>query len=104
LIEIASNDGHLLQFVAKAYQPLELNWQHCQCRTQKGVPTLVKFFTHSLGKELTREGKQADLVLATNTLARVPDLNDFVGGRQNGLNSGAAWRSQRRGRIAMEIA
>ena len=47
---------------------------------EKGVPTLVRFFGTQVAKELTAEGRPADLVLGNNVLAQVPDLNDFVEG------------------------
>jgi hypothetical protein len=50
--------------------------------TEKGVPTLVKFFGRKTAKEMAADGKQADLVIGNNVLAQVPDLNDFVAGIQ----------------------
>jgi hypothetical protein len=47
---------------------------------RQGVPTLVKFFGEDLARELITGGKPADLIVANNVLAQVPDLNDFVGG------------------------
>jgi hypothetical protein len=47
---------------------------------EKGVPTLVKFFTKELATELAAQGKQADLLAGANVLAQIPDLRDFVAG------------------------
>ena len=82
-IELASNDGYLLQnFVKKGIPALgvEPAANIAKVANKKGVPTLVKFFGQETAQELVAEGKQADLVIGNNVLAQVPDLNDFVGG------------------------
>jgi len=47
---------------------------------KKGIPIIEDFFTVSLARQLVVEGKQADLTVANNVLAHVPDINDFVSG------------------------
>lgn len=83
VVEVASNDGYLLQhFVAKRIPVLGIEpaANIAPVAVQKGVPTLVKFFGTITARELVAEGKQADLLLGNNVLAQVPDLNDFVAG------------------------
>jgi SAM-dependent methyltransferase len=83
VVELASNDGYLLQyFVGRAIPVLGIEPAANVAREaiRKGVPTLVKFFGLALADELAREGKQADLIAANNVLAHVPDLRGFVGG------------------------
>ncbi len=82
-IELASNDGYLLQhFVAKGVPCLGIEPAANVAETAiaRDVPTLVKFFNAKTASDLAREGKQADLVIGNNVLAQVPDLNDFVEG------------------------
>ena len=83
VVELASNDGYLLQH----FQPLgvptlgiEPAANVAQAAIAKGVPTRVDFFGVGLARELINEGKQADLIIGNNVLAQVPDLNDFVAG------------------------
>ncbi len=83
VVEVASNDGYLLQhFVAKQIPVLGIEpaANIAPVAIQKGVPTLVKFFGTATARELLAEGKQADLLLGNNVLAQVPNLNDFVAG------------------------
>jgi hypothetical protein len=83
VVEVASNDGYLLQhFVAKQIPVLGIEpaANIAPVAIQKGVPTLVKFFGRITARELVAEGKHADLLLGNNVLAQVPDLNDFVAG------------------------
>ena len=83
VIEIASNDGYLLQyFVAKGIPVLgiEPTANTARAAEAKGVKSLVKFFGVQTGKELAAAGTKADLLLGNNVLAHVPDINDFVGG------------------------
>lgn len=83
VIEIASNDGYLLQyFVAKGIPALGIEpaANVAEVAKQKGIPTIVKFFGQQTAGELVASGKQADLLLGNNVLAHVPDLNDFVAG------------------------
>lgn len=83
VIEIASNDGYLLQnFVAGGIpaQGIEPAANVARAAVEKGVPTLVRFFGRDTARELLTMGKQADLLVANNVLAHVPELNDFVAG------------------------
>jgi len=82
-VELASNDGYLLQnFVIKGIPALgvEPAANVAKVAVEKGVPTLVKFFGRETAVEMVASGQQADLVIGNNVLAQVPDLNDFVGG------------------------
>jgi SAM-dependent methyltransferase len=83
VVEVASNDGYLLQYFVKRDVPvlgIEPAANVAKIAVEKGVPTLVRFFGTKLAKELAAEGRRADLVLGNNVLAQVPDLNDFVEG------------------------
>jgi 2-polyprenyl-3-methyl-5-hydroxy-6-metoxy-1,4-benzoquinol methylase len=83
VIEVASNDGYLLQhFVAKGIPVLGIEpaTNVAEVAVGKGVPTLVKFFGAKLACDLGAEGTQADLLIGNNVLAQVPALNDFVKG------------------------
>ena len=83
VIEVASNDGYLLQYFVKAGVPslgIEPAINVAKVAEEKGVPTLVKFFGRETARQLVAEGRQADLLLGNNVLAQVPDLNDFVAG------------------------
>lgn len=83
VVEVASNDGYLLQYFVKRGVPvlgIEPAANVARVAVEKGVPTLVKFFGTKLANELVAEGRFADLVLGNNVLAQVPDLNDFVEG------------------------
>ena len=83
VVEIASNDGYLLQFFVQRGIPalgIEPAANVAKAAEQRGVPTLVKFFGVDTARELVEAGHSADLILGNNVLAQVPDLNDFVGG------------------------
>jgi SAM-dependent methyltransferase len=83
VVEVASNDGYLLQYFAKRDVPvlgIEPAGNVAKVAVEKGIPTLVRFFGTQLAKELAGAGQCADLVLGNNVLAQVPDLNDFVEG------------------------
>jgi len=83
VIEIASNDGYLLQYFKQKNVPvlgIEPAENCAQAAEQIGIPTLVRFFGTALAKELQAQGKSANLLLGNNVLAHVPDLNDFVAG------------------------
>jgi SAM-dependent methyltransferase len=83
VVELASNDGYLLQyFVAKGIPSLgvEPAANVAKVAVEKGVPTVVKFFGRKTAGELLAEGGPADVIVGNNVLAQVPDLNDFVGG------------------------
>ncbi|MGD0046003.1 MAG: class I SAM-dependent methyltransferase [Bryobacteraceae bacterium] len=83
VVEVASNDGYLLQYFVQRMVPvlgIEPASNVAKVAVEKGVPTLVRFFGAQLAEELATEGRCADLVLGNNVLAQVPDLNDFVEG------------------------
>jgi len=83
VIELASNDGYLLQyFVEKSIPVLGIDpaANVAKVALQKGVSTLVRFFGERTAREVVAEGRQADLLLGNNVLAHVPALNDFVQG------------------------
>jgi 2-polyprenyl-3-methyl-5-hydroxy-6-metoxy-1,4-benzoquinol methylase len=83
VIELASNDGYLLQYFVEKGIPVlgvEPAANTAKVAEEKGIPSLVKFFGVQTAKELAEMGKQADLLLGNNVLAHVPDLNDFVAG------------------------
>lgn len=83
VVEIASNDGYLLQYFLQEDIPvlgIEPAANVAKVAIEKGIPTMVKFFGVNTAQELVAEGKQADLLLGNNVLAHVPDLNDFVAG------------------------
>jgi len=83
VVELASNDGYLLQHFLPMRVPvlgIEPAANVAQVAIKKGVPTRVEFFGTALAQTLVDEGKQADLIVGNNVLAQVPDLNDFVGG------------------------
>src|SRR5689334_12174291 len=83
VVEIASNDGYLLQyFVARSIPVLGIEpaANVAKVAVDKGVPTQVLFFGRETAQALAAEGHQADLMAGNNVLAQVPDLNDFVAG------------------------
>jgi SAM-dependent methyltransferase len=92
VVEIASNDGYLLQhFKAKGIPVLgvepaanvaKVAWE------EKQIPSVVKFFGVQTAKELVADGKAADLLLGCNVMAHVPDINDFIGGLKIALKAG----------------
>jgi SAM-dependent methyltransferase len=83
VVELASNDGYLLRnFVARGIPCLGIEpaANIAAAARAAGVPSLVKFFDSDLGGQLAGQGKLADLVVANNVLAQVPDLNGFLAG------------------------
>jgi len=83
VIEVASNDGYLLQyFVARGIPALGIEpaVNVAETAITRGVPTLLKFFGRETARALVAEGRQADLLIGNNVLAQVPDINDFVAG------------------------
>ncbi len=86
VIEIASNDGYLLQYFKKEGIPV-LGIEPAKnvakvAISEKGIPTISEFFGVELARKLNIEGRRADLLLGNNVLAHVPDINDFVEGMQ----------------------
>jgi 2-polyprenyl-3-methyl-5-hydroxy-6-metoxy-1,4-benzoquinol methylase len=85
VLELASNDGYLLQYFKEAGIPVlgvEPSANVAQAAEAKGIPTLVRFFGTETAGMLVQKGFQADLLIANNVLAHVPDLRDFVAGIQ----------------------
>ncbi len=83
VVEVASNDGYLLQhFVTKGIPVLGIEpaANVAKVAVEKGVPTLVRFFGEETARELVAQGRRADLLCGANVLAQVPRLNDFVKG------------------------
>ena len=83
VVELASNDGYLLQHFVQAGIPvlgIEPAANVAQVAIGKGIPTRTDFFGQNLAQELVASGTQADLIVGNNVLAHVPDLNDFVAG------------------------
>jgi 2-polyprenyl-3-methyl-5-hydroxy-6-metoxy-1,4-benzoquinol methylase len=83
VVELASNDGYLLQYFVKAGVPvlgIDPTANTAAAAEKKGVRTLVKFFGIETAKALVSDGGKANLILGNNVLAHVPDINDFVGG------------------------
>jgi 2-polyprenyl-3-methyl-5-hydroxy-6-metoxy-1,4-benzoquinol methylase len=83
VIEIASNDGYLLQYFKEQGIPvlgIEPTANTVAAATEKGIESVVDFFGIRLANTLVAKGIKADLLLGNNVLAHVPDINDFVGG------------------------
>lgn len=83
VVEIASNDGYLLQHFAGSNVPVlgvDPAANVAAAAEERGVPTLVEFFGRLTAEQLVAEGRLASLVIGNNVLAHVPDINDFVRG------------------------
>ncbi|MBX3226833.1 MAG: class I SAM-dependent methyltransferase [Labilithrix sp.] len=83
VVEVASNDGYLLQFYAKAGVPVlgvEPAKNVAKVAEEKGIRTVARFFGRDLAAELAAKGERADVIHANNVLAHVPDLNGVVAG------------------------
>lgn len=83
VIEVAANDGYLLQYVKARNIPctgIEPTASTAYAARAKGIPIIEDFFGVRLARQLVAQGKQADLTTANNVLAHVPDINDFVAG------------------------
>ena len=83
VIEIASNDGYLLQYFLEKGIPvlgIEPTANTADVAIKKGINTIVDFFGTRLAAELAAKDIKADLLLGNNVLAHVPDIVDFVGG------------------------
>ena len=83
VVELASNDGYLLQHVVERGIPalgVEPAANVAAAARERGIETVVAFFGREQAARLAAEGRRADLLVANNVLAHVPDLNDFVGG------------------------
>ncbi len=83
VVEVASNDGYLLQYFQARGVPvmgIEPAANCARVAQEKGIPTQVEFFGVDTAKKLVAQGTRADLLLGNNVLAHVPDINDFVAG------------------------
>ncbi len=83
VVEIAANDGYLLQYFKAANIPctgVEPTASTAAAARAKGIDIVQEFFGVALANTLVAQGKQADLTAANNVLAHVPDINDFVAG------------------------
>jgi hypothetical protein len=83
VVELASNDGYLLQYFVEKGIPvlgIEPAKNVAKVAIDKGIPTITEFFGEEMARNLVAKGKQADLMLGNNVLAQVPALNDFVQG------------------------
>lgn len=81
VVEVAANDGYLLQYVQAAGLPcygIEPTASTARAARDKGLSVVEDFFGLPLARRLADEGQQADLMVANNVLAHVPDINDFV--------------------------
>lgn len=93
VVELAANDGYLLQYVAARGIPcigVEPTASTAKAARDKGITIIDSFFGVRLAQEMSAQSKQADLVAANNVLAHVPDINDFVAGvaillKENGV-------------------
>lgn len=83
VVEIASNDGYLLQYFKEKNIPtfgIEPTSNTAEVAISKGIETIIEFFGVTLAKKLALEGRKANLLLGNNVLAHVPDIFDFVSG------------------------
>jgi SAM-dependent methyltransferase len=85
VVELASNDGYLLQHVVEQGIPalgVEPAANVAAVAQERGIETVVAFFGRELAAQLVAKGRRADLLVANNVMAHVPDLNDFVAGME----------------------
>jgi SAM-dependent methyltransferase len=83
VVEVAANDGYLLQYVAARGIPclgIEPTGSTAAVARERGIDVVEEFFGADLASRLAADGRQADLMVANNVLAHVPDINDFVRG------------------------
>lgn len=83
VVELASNDGYLLQHFLTSNIPMlgiEPAVNVAKVAIGKGIPTLTEFFNEALATDMAARGQKADLIIGNNVLAQVPDINDFVAG------------------------
>ncbi len=98
VVEVASNDGYLLQYFKEAGVPclgIEPAQNIAKVAREKGIETVTEFFGKKLADQLAGSGRKADLVLGNNVFAHAPDTNDFVAGLRQVLKP--------EGRIALEF-
>lgn len=90
VIEIASNDGYLLQYFKEKNIPclgIEPTANTAKVAKEKGINTITEYFTESKAKQVAIDFGKADLILGNNVFAHVPDINDFVKGLKELLNA-----------------
>ena len=83
VVEIASNDGYLLRNFVEAGIPvlgIDPALDQAKVANDSGIPTMTEFFGSELARKLVADGKRADVIIANNVMAHVPELNDFVEG------------------------
>ena len=83
VVEVAANDGYLLQYVKERGVPcygIEPTQSTAMTAREKGIDIIEEFFGVVIAETLVKAGRQADLTVANNVLAHVPDINDFVKG------------------------
>jgi SAM-dependent methyltransferase len=83
IVEVAANDGYLLQYAKARNIPclgIEPTTSTANAARARGIEIVEAFFGVQLAEQLVAQGKQADLTIANNVLAHVPDINDFVAG------------------------
>ena len=105
VVEVASNDGYLLQYYAKAGVPVlgvEPARNIAKVADEKGIRTLCRFFGSEVAKELAGRSERADVIHANNVLAHVPDLNGVVSGFATLLKDAAPGRGERGGIAVIE--
>jgi SAM-dependent methyltransferase len=98
VVEIASNDGYLLSNFVERNIPclgIEPTLETAKVAKAKGIPVLTEFFGKALSNEIAQIYGLADLIIANNVLAHVPDINDFVAGIKNMLSTN--------GRVSIEF-
>ncbi len=89
VIELASNDGYLLQYFQKKHIQvlgIEPSKNVALVAQEKGLETIVDFFGVKLAEQLVAQNRKADLIVGNNVFAHVPDINDFVAGMEMILN------------------
>lgn len=90
VIEVASNDGYLLKNFVENKIPclgIEPTASTARAAEELGIPVLQEFFGEQLGERLSKEGRQADLIIGNNVYAHVPDINDFTRGLKAALKA-----------------
>ncbi len=91
VMEVASNDGYLLQYVAERGIPcvgIEPTAGTAEAARARGIETIGEFFGTAFAERFAAQRRKADLILGNNVLAHVPDINDFVGGFREALAPG----------------
>ena len=91
VVEVASNDGYLLQFFQRRGVPVlgvEPAANVAAAAEKAGIPTRIEFFGVEAARRLADDGLAADLLVGNNVLAHVPDINDFVAGLELALRPG----------------